>query len=83
MRTRKGKRFVHCEADSRVTEIDRKFWTPIIQAMIAYEQFVPEELHVQSKAKTYVVDKVIITYSGIFSLGCAENQNAIAKARIC
>jgi hypothetical protein len=52
------------------------YWRP-------YEQFVPKELHTQSKAETYTVEGFITVYSGIFLPGCAENQNAIAKARSC
>jgi insertion element IS1 protein InsB len=62
---RNGKRFLHSEVGSRDTETGRKLWTaiedqPITQVMSGYwrlyEQFVPKELHAQSKAETYAVE---------------------------
>ncbi len=62
---RNGKRFLHSEVGSRDTETGRKLWTaiedqPITQVMSdywrLYEQFVPKELHTQSKAETYAVE---------------------------
>jgi insertion element IS1 protein InsB len=62
---RNGRRFLHCEVGSRGTETGRKSWQaiedqPITQVMTdywrPYEQFVPKELHTQSKAETYTVE---------------------------
>ncbi len=62
---RNGKRFLHCEVGSRGTETGRKLWTAIEDNEITqvmsdywrpYAQFVPKELHTQSKAETYTVE---------------------------
>jgi hypothetical protein len=51
------------------------YWSP-------YEKFVPKELHTQSKAEIFTVEDITVC-SGIFLLGYAESQNALAKAKIC
>ncbi len=68
---RDGKKFIDCSFGSRGTETGEKLWDKLKEKEIgevmtdhwrAYAEFLPKEIHTQSKAETYTVEG----YNSIF-----------------
>ncbi|MCS6822283.1 MAG: IS1 family transposase [Microscillaceae bacterium] len=62
---RDGRKFINCEVGTRGTETGEKLWKkiePKIKGKVctdywkAYEAFVPDDIHIQSKADTFTVE---------------------------